>query len=1298
MPIPIGASDIWKIIKFGVKIIQNKISDLEPYERELIKCYKKAFMDAGITYIDDKIDEKVKITHDIETYFKNPEKFIEEITEAENDFIEFYEKHYNLYKETYEKIIQRFEDCIKRTESIGILQEFAINTIKCVYRIEEQNTETQKKVDELIEIIKLKFSVLLEKIDNTTTETNEVVKEIFKEISQGSPEYKNSFLFLRIEKKNKNNFLLSLELKSPQIEGKMLFEDIKLPLEETFFSNLNNFENIRRSRPNVRESNLALTLENKFVDEKLLGKSIYKSFFIGEIKTTFEKFYNLAIHQKINNLSLVISSDIPEILNIPFELINDGFKYFGLQKDNFSILRTKEKSIKDFKISGFVHAPCPLRILFITSLPEDLKENDKFLQLEKEQEELVKIISAFKVGNNKRALVDFIEIPSKENIKNALKEDFDIIHISGHGLHAKEGYLVLENENGETELTSGEEFAKLISGNSNLKMVVISACETARAEDEGLAGALLNQGIPAVLAMRYPVTDGAARTFTSEFYKNICAGKTIGSSIFSAKEQVLEFVKIEREKAQNKKQNIRIDDEWFTPIYFANQQIANLLDLSKKRDVESYYQKPEHYFAEGLRVGEGFVGRHKDIISLTNLIKDGHNSICIQGLGGLGKTTLAVRFADNYQRGKFQVIQYLKTINEDVIINGILNRLPKNVKSQLTQIMEGNETIDKLKFLFNNTLSKGNFIFLFDNFETFQDEETFKIKSASLKNFLAYFVNNLPLNNFIIFTSRYPLDELKLKNYSINEMTFVDTFKLITKKNYLSNLHLTEMRQLHKTLGGHPRIMEMLESYFKDEFTGKTDPTIKWEDVKDKFKKVQKDLDKEHNKKILFEVLWNKLEEVDKQILRQAAVFHSIMPVDPLLNILKMEEKEIINSLTNINKLSLIFSQAGIFYVYRLTANYVITKQTDNKTFKELHQKAARYWEEMTSKHKSADYYLQARQHYLMIEEFDKAAEIVIVIVEKAYITWGYWDLSKSLYLETLNTTISKANEAMIVHNLGTIFKNQGEYQQAIDYYNRSMKIEEELGNKSGIAKTLHQIGNIHFQKGDYQQAIDYYNRSLKIKEELEDKSGIAITLHQIGMIHQQKGDYQQAIDYYNRSLKIKEELGDKSGIAESLGQFGLLFLATKKPEKALKSFLNAFKIFYELHSPNVRLSLRDINRCKEILNDIKFKEILIKEGFAPEQFDNIPTENKQDDAINFIKQLTAQAISAKQMDAEKQKEIIKQFEKQINQLPKDAKEIKDYFSFLIAVANKDDVDKIRGTIDKPLWVLFENVRKETEK
>jgi len=86
--------------------------------------------------------------------------------------------------------------------------------------------------------------------------------------------------------------------------------------------------------------------------------------------------------------------------------------------------------------------------------------------------------------------------------------------------------------------------------------------------------------------------------------------------------------------------------------------------------------------------------------------------------------------------------------------------------------------------------------------------------------------------------------------------------------------------------------------------------------------------------------------------------------------------------------------------------------------------------------------------------------------------------------------------------------------------------------NKKWMAHALNTQGVSFAIRSDYTKAIDYYTRCLKIDEELGDKSGIAISLNNIGSIYQKQGDFVKAIDYYTKSLKIKEEIEDKKGIA----------------------------------------------------------------------------------------------------------------------------------------------------------------------
>ena len=89
--------------------------------------------------------------------------------------------------------------------------------------------------------------------------------------------------------------------------------------------------------------------------------------------------------------------------------------------------------------------------------------------------------------------------------------------------------------------------------------------------------------------------------------------------------------------------------------------------------------------------------------------------------------------------------------------------------------------------------------------------------------------------------------------------------------------------------------------------------------------------------------------------------------------------------------------------------------------------------------------------------------------------------------------------------------KNIGDYDNALDYYERSLTIAEELGDKRGMGQILMAIGNVHFEKSDYDKALDYYERSLAIQEEIGDKSGMGYSIHNIGIVHYYKGEIGRA-------------------------------------------------------------------------------------------------------------------------------------------------------------------------------------------
>lgn len=133
-----------------------------------------------------------------------------------------------------------------------------------------------------------------------------------------------------------------------------------------------------------------------------------------------------------------------------------------------------------------------------------------------------------------------IRSPTLAGIVEALREPgVHVLHVMGHGdgdPATGDGVLVLEDGSGRIDaVTAGRLVEQAGSYLRRLRLVFLNACRTAetseRAPLAGLAAALMEAGVPAVIAMRGPITDAAAARFAARVYGRIAAGAPIDEAV-----------------------------------------------------------------------------------------------------------------------------------------------------------------------------------------------------------------------------------------------------------------------------------------------------------------------------------------------------------------------------------------------------------------------------------------------------------------------------------------------------------------------------------------------------------------------------------------------------------------------------------------------------------------------------------------------------------------------------------------------------------------------------------------------
>ena len=201
-------------------------------------------------------------------------------------------------------------------------------------------------------------------------------------------------------------------------------------------------------------------------------------------------------------------------------------------------------------------------------------------------------------------------------------------------------------------------------------------------------------------------------------------------------------------------------------------------------------------------------------------------------------------------------------------------------------------------------------------------------------------------------------------------------------------------------------------------------------------------------------------------------------------------------------------------------------------------------------------------------------------------------DYSKALeYLKkALVMNQELGNKIGIAHKLGNIaivYQQLSEYDNALENYHKSLLLYEELKNKHGISGTLGNIGLVYQKLSDYDKALEYYQKSLGICEESANKFGIAVNLGNIGLVYSDLSDTTNALEYYLKSLAIMEELGRKDSIALLLGNIGVLYKNLSDFTKALDYLQKALAIHEEIGSKyGIAINLANIGNLYGELSD----------------------------------------------------------------------------------------------------------------
>lgn len=289
------------------------------------------------------------------------------------------------------------------------------------------------------------------------------------------------------------------------------------------------------------------------------GQQLARVLLTDDTRLVFEGCRQLARESR-SRLRVLLETDGATVGQIPWEFAVDP-----LVRDDYVSLRFAfSRHLRVASPMPPLAVAAPLRVLGVHAHATDRPALDAASERES--------VDALGDLNPDLVEVTWFEGNRWSDLSETLRQGgWHILHFIGHGGFDEEagsGFVEMARDDGTAQQVPARLLGSAAAQTNDLRLVVLNACESATSGDAGTtsstAAKLMGEGIPAVVAMQYEITDPAALTFARRFYESLAKGRPVDQSVTEGRRSVLLSHR---------------SLEWATPVLFLASREARLFDV-----------------------------------------------------------------------------------------------------------------------------------------------------------------------------------------------------------------------------------------------------------------------------------------------------------------------------------------------------------------------------------------------------------------------------------------------------------------------------------------------------------------------------------------------------------------------------------------------------------------------------------------------------------------------------------------------------------------------------------------------
>lgn len=617
-----------------------------------------------------------------------------------------------------------------------------------------------------------------------------------------------------------------------------------------------------------------------------------------------------------------------------------------------------------------------------------------------------------------------------------------------------------------------------------------------------------------------------------------------------------------------------------------------------------------------------FIGRQKEMAQVRQALASRSHLVVIEGIGGIGKTVLALEVAhDLWEKGLYEAVVWTTSKDRELDLNDILDTFARTIDyPYIAQLPPEEKPTEAAKLMRSKKC-----LLLVDNYETIKDEA------------VPEFLLNLPEPSKALITTRH---------YALGEARTI-LLKGLEQGEALMLLLLEGERRSVEAIA-QAEEKTLLRLY---EATGGAPLALKWAVGQIKFgQALDTVLDGLYKAKgRIFEHMfgrsWDLLTEHACRILMVMPIFATSASKEAIEAASDVHTWDLDEGLGQLVEMSLVEVSGGLEEQQRYSVHPLVRAFAGAESGKEVgfgkasHLRTADYFLDLAERHQWGKFDWQGH------DEIERERENVFTIMDwcyeecewrRLYAIWrsitfflsfrGYWqDALKygKMAVEASKRTGDKMELARILlWGLGWILCKQEHFQDAKESLEQGMGIYREIGHTDGMCSALRMLAEVYRREKEFDRAEQVLSRALEMAEKIENedkrRDKIVSLNYEWGKLSSDKGDWDDA---RRRLESVRARFEGEIAYASLLRYLGFIASKQGKIHEARRLYQESLTRSQQMQIQNkialAKLGLADVEESE---GNLSVALDLAKS--ADDIFSRLGAERQAQDAQEMVERL----------------------------------------------------------------------------